>query len=183
MDAGIRAAEQAVVIEPFALLTNTRLVSFLYFGRQYGAALKQAQKTRELDPTYFHIDIERARVLAQLRRCDEAVMALSTAANVTGPMHQGIRGHTYAICGRRPDAVAELKRLQEEGRAGGLVSHYALAVVHAGLGNSDAAFAELEAGYEERAWSMLLLEREPAFDNLRGDRRFALLTKRVGLTM
>ena len=183
VDASVREAGLALAIEPFALLTNTRMVSFLYYGRRYDDALQQARKTLELDSTYFHIDIERARVLVELRRCDEAIGAISRAAHVTGPIHQGIRGFTYARCGRRAEAVAELNRLLGEERNGGIVSHYALAVVHAGLGNRDSAFAELESAYDERAWSMLLLKRDPAFDGLRDDPRFVQLEKKVGLRL
>ncbi len=180
IDAGVREAGLALAIEPFALLTNTRMVSFLYYGRRYEEALQQAQKTIELDSTYFHIDIEGARVFVELRRCEEAVAAISRAANVTGPIHQGIRGYTYAKCGRRPEAVAELNRLLDDAKAGGNVSHYALAVIHAGLGSKDAAFAELESAYAERAWSMLLLKRDPAFDSLRGNPRFRAARTKSG---
>lgn len=180
LDASIREGRAALAIEPFSLLLNTRMVSFLYYANHYREALQQSQKTMELDSTYFHIEIERARVLALLRRCDEAIGALSRAPNVQlGPMHQAIRGFTYARCGRHSDALAELTRLIDQERRGGIVSHYALAAVHAGLGEKEAAFAELDSAYAERAWSMLLLKHEPAFDNLRSDPRFARLTKKV----
>jgi serine/threonine-protein kinase len=180
LDASIREGRAALAIEPFSLLTNTRMVSFLYYANRYKEGLQQSQKTVELDSTYFHIDIERARVLALLGMCDEAVLALSRAPNVQlGPMHQAIRGSTYARCGRRSEALAELSRLLDQARGGGIVSHYALAAVHAGLGNKEAAFTELNSAYDERAWSMILLNHEPAFDNLRGDARFARLTRKV----
>ncbi|MGK2963269.1 MAG: hypothetical protein ACSLFK_14185, partial [Gemmatimonadaceae bacterium] len=76
--------------------------------------------------------------------------ALSRAPRLTGSIFQGIRGYTYARCGRRAEAVSELNRLLAESRAGGDVSHYSLAVVQAGLGNKDAAFAELESAFAER---------------------------------
>ncbi len=180
--AGIREGEQALAIEPFLLLSNTRLVSFLYYGRRYREALQQAQKTLELDSTYFQIEIERARVLVELKRCDEALDALSRAPRLTGSMFQGVRGYTYARCGRRAEAVSELNRLLAESRAGIIVSHYSLAVVQAGLGNSDAALAELESAFAERAFGMFLLKREPAFDALRGDERFTRLMRKVGLS-
>ncbi len=183
VDAAVREGRSALAIEPFSLLLNTRMVSFLFFARRYDEALKQARTTLELDSTYFHIDIERARVLTLLRRCDEAVAALSHASHTTGTMHQGIRGFTYARCGRRAEALAELKRLLDAAKAGESVSHYALATVYAGLGNKEGALAELELAYSERAWAMLLLKHEPAFDSLRSDPRFALLVRKVGLRM
>lgn len=54
-------------------------------------------------------------------------------------------------------------------------------MIQAGLGNKEAAFAELESAYTERAWSMFLLKLDPAFDSLRSDRRFARLVRKVGL--
>jgi hypothetical protein len=118
-----------------------------------------------------------------LGRCDEAANALARAPGIAlGPMHQAIRGFTYAKCGRRNDVVAELERLRNMASKGELVSHYALAAAHVGLGNTDAAVAELDSAYEERAWSMLLLKHEPAFDNLRGDPRFVRLMRKVGLS-
>ncbi len=180
-DAGMREAQRALALEPFLPLINIRMISFLYYTRRYDEALKQAQKTFELDSTFFHLEVERARVLAELRRCDEALSALARAPEQTGAMTQGIKGYVYARCGRRAEAVAELNYLLAQSRAGKYVSHYSLAVIQAGLGNTNAALAELESAYTERAWSMILLKREPAFDGLRSDARFARLARRVGL--
>jgi serine/threonine-protein kinase len=182
VDAAIREGQEALAIEPFSLLLNTRMVSFLYYAHRYKDALAQAQKTLELDSTYFHINIERARVLSFLGRCNDAVDALARAPAVAlGPMHQAIRGFTYSTCGRRGDVVTELQNLQSIASKGELVSHYALAAAHAGLGDKDAAFAELDSAYDERAWSMILMNREPAFDSIRSDPRFTALARKVGL--
>ena len=178
-DEGMREAKQALALEPFSVLINTRMVSFLYYTRKYDEALKQAQTTYELDSTYFHLEVERTRVLVQLQRCDEALRALARAPEQTGAMTQPIKGYAYARCGRRADAEAELNHLRALARAGNYVSHYSLAVIEAGLGNKEAAFAELEAAYTERAWSMITMKLEPAFDGLRDDPRFARLARKV----
>jgi serine/threonine-protein kinase len=181
VDSAVRDAELAVSMEPFLLLTNTRLVSFLYYARRYNDALRQAQRTFEMDSTFFQIGVERARVLGELRRCDEAVRALELAPEQTAPVLRGIRGYTYAICGRRAEAQNELNLMRSRAREGQYVSHYSLAVVHAGLGDTDAALTELEAAFRERAWTMFLLKVDPAFDGLRTNPRFVNLVRRVGL--
>jgi eukaryotic-like serine/threonine-protein kinase len=181
MDAAIASAETALSLEPFLPLTNTRMVSFLYLARRYEDAVRQAQKTFELDSTYFQVDVERARALGELRRCDEAVPMLARAPKQVAALLQGVHGYTYAICGRRAEAVAELEALRARAREGKYASHYSLALIEAGLGNTDAAIAELQAAYTERAWPMYLLKVEPAFDKLRGDQRFQRLVRRVGL--
>ena len=78
-------------------------------------------------------------------------------------------------------AEAELNRLDAQARAGQYVSHDALALIHTGLGDREAALAELESGYTERAWSMILINVEPAFEGLRDDPRFARLVERMRL--
>jgi hypothetical protein len=99
----------------------------------------------------------------------------------TPAMLGGTRGYTYAKCGRRSDALSELDHLTAEAKSGKYVSHYALAVVHAALGNNDAAFTELDKALGERSWCMFLIEIEPAFDGLRKDARFAALARKIGL--
>jgi tetratricopeptide (TPR) repeat protein len=156
-------------------------VSFLYYARRYDDALRQVQRTFELDSTFFQLAAERARVLVELRRCDEAVAAIARSPELTAAMLQGIRGYTYARCGHREQAIRELDHLLTQQRAGKYVSHYALAMIQAGLGDKEAALAELESAFTERAWTMIMLTKEPAFDVLRSDPRFVQLESRVGL--
>ena len=178
---GLREANQALALEPFSVLINTRMVSFLYYARKYDEAVKQAQTTFELDSTFFHLETERTRVLVHLGRCGEAMRAVARAPEQTGAMTQGVKGYAYARCGRRADAEAELDRLRAQARAGNYVPHYALALIHAGLGDREATLAALEAGYTERSWSMILINVEPAFDTLRQDPRFVRLVGQMRL--
>ena len=77
-------------------------------------------------------------------------------------------------------AQTELARLAADSAGGKYVSHYAMAVIQAGLGNNDQALIELERARAEHAWSMFLLRLEPAFDGLHSDARFAELLQKVG---
>jgi serine/threonine-protein kinase len=180
-DASIAEGQMALSMEPFLVLTNTRLISLLYYGKRYDEALRQAQKTYELDSTFFQLSSERARVLVELGRCAEALKALEHTPPQTPAMLSGTRGYTAAKCGRRSDAIAELNRLRAEARSGKYVSHYALAVIQAGLGNKDEAFTELDRAVAEHSWCMFLLKVEPAFDSLQQDPRFAQLANRLRL--
>jgi len=93
---------------------------------------------------------------------------------------QGELGYTYARCGHRAEALAELARLRAGANQGLYVSHFGLARILAGLGDKEAAIAELERAYSERAWPMFYLRVEPAFDSLRTDPRFTRLVEKVG---
>jgi hypothetical protein len=88
-------------------------------------------------------------------------------------------GHIYAVSGKKTEArklLAELKQLSEQG----YVPAPGLALIHAGLGEKDEAFAWLEQGYEQRAFQMQWIKIEPRWDSLRSDPRFQELIRRMG---
>ena len=74
--------------------------------------------------------------------------------------------------------LAELQKLSEHS----YVQATDLALVYAGLGDKDKAFAWLDKAYEERSFSLINLKVEPRFDFLHSDARFADLLRRIGLT-
>jgi len=73
-----------------------------------------------------------------------------------------------------------LSQLQESRRKS-FVPAYALAVVHAGLGETDEAFRLLEESYVERGLWVSWLGVDPDLDRLRTDARFKALLRKVGL--
>ena len=54
-----------------------------------------------------------------------------------------------------------------------------VAMIHAGLGETDRALEALDEAYEERSWQMCLLKVHPAFDSLRDHPRFQDLLRRM----
>jgi len=62
------------------------------------------------------------------------------------------------------------------------VGTYEIALVYAGLGNKDEAFAWLEKSYKARDKGLTYLKLDPCVDPLRSDPRFQHLLRRVGLT-
>ncbi len=61
------------------------------------------------------------------------------------------------------------------------VSAYDLAVIHIGLGDTEAALDLLQRGYEERTHWMALLQVEPRLDPLRSHPRFVRLLETMQL--
>ncbi len=59
---------------------------------------------------------------------------------------------------------------------------YDVATVYTGLGEKEQALEWLGKACEERFGWLVFLNVEPIFDNLRPDRRFEELLRRVGLT-
>jgi eukaryotic-like serine/threonine-protein kinase len=181
IDDAVAEVQAAVRLDPFSPVNNARLASMLFYARRYDAALAQVRRLQELDPASFLVPGELARALVQLGRCDEALVVKHEPGTPSAVL-RGVPGWTYAKCGHQTEALAELTRLHAEVGEGRYVSHYAIAMIQAGLGDRDRAFAELDSAYDERTWSMFVLRVDPVFDDLRADPRFARLVKKVGLT-
>jgi serine/threonine-protein kinase len=181
-DAAVSELRRAVDLDPFSGLNNTRLITILFYTHHFPEALAQARKVYERDPNFVGVRQELARVYVNLGRCPDALAALEGSADQPLSLLRGVRGYTYAKCGRRDDALTELNRLLARERAGEYVSHYALAIIQAGLGDNDRAIAELERAYVERAPAMFVMKLEPAFAGLRSDPRFMAIARRIGLS-
>jgi serine/threonine-protein kinase len=170
---------EAVRLDPFWPVANVRLVDMLYFARRYEEALAQTHRLLELAPTFFQARAELGRINLQLGRCDAALAALDQAEEQTPAQLRGTRGWASAKCNRHSQARAELRHFRTEASEGQYVSHYSLAMILAGLNDSEGALAELDSAYAERTWAMFILKLEPAFDSLRRDPRFARLVKKL----
>ena len=58
---------------------------------------------------------------------------------------------------------------------------YDVAVIHAGLGDTERAFTLLEEAYARRSPRMVYLKVDPRLDDLRSDPRFDSLVRRMRL--
>jgi hypothetical protein len=82
--------------------------------------------------------------------------------------------------GRREQALAEIARLEAEGRKRFSVA-FDLAMIHARLGNSDEALNELERAAGDLSQQFGFLNSEPALDSVRDDPRFRAVSRQIGL--
>ena len=90
--------------------------------------------------------------------------------------------HAYVVIGRRAEAEKILRDLEQKSKTA-YVSPYVIATIYAGLGKKDRAFEFLEKAYQERSLELSWhLKADLRIDNLRSDRRFQNLLRRVGLT-
>jgi hypothetical protein len=89
-------------------------------------------------------------------------------------------GHTYALAGKREEALKILEQLQDPA-APLPPSSFHIALVHVGLGNDDIAFQWLEEAVRERALQLIYLKVGPKFDRLRSEPRFDDLLQMLGM--
>jgi tetratricopeptide (TPR) repeat protein len=118
-------------------------------------------------------------LLAQQRQREAAEMADAAAIDAAGdPLVSAPVGHLFGRLGRRDEArrvLAELERIS----CTRYVPPVWLAYVHAGLGERDAAFAELDRACAERSPMLAGVTVDHMLEPLHDDPRFARLLRRI----
>jgi TolB-like protein/Tfp pilus assembly protein PilF len=175
--------KRALELEPLSLVINFEVGLASYFSRNYNQAIDQFQKTLELDANFPPPHTFLAAAYEQKGMLKEATTAFQKAITVTqGPARTQATaglGYVYAVSGRKAEArkiLAELQSLSEHR----YVPATDTALIYAGLGDKDKAFAWLDKAYEEHSFSLSNLKVEPRFDPLRSDPRFADLLRSIG---
>jgi Flp pilus assembly protein TadD len=109
----------------------------------------------------------------QKRQYEQAIAALEKygETNKDDPLFYGSLGHIYAVSGRIAEArrmIHEMKKLEKKDRS----ATYSIALVYAGVGDKDSAFAWLEKGARAKAMSWFRFRYDPRFAIVRDDPRF-----------
>jgi TolB-like protein/tetratricopeptide (TPR) repeat protein len=151
-------------------------------ARRYDLALEELRTAGELDSNSYFPHNRRGLVYVLTGKHDEGIQELQRAVPPQGfsPHFLADLGTGYALAGRTAEAGNVLKTLQERS-AQTYVSPYRLALIHAALGEKDAALKRLHQAFEERDIGMVQLKVEPRLDPVRQDPRFQDLLRRMNL--
>jgi tetratricopeptide (TPR) repeat protein len=153
---------------------------FLHLG-QHARAEAQAGRTIERFPDCLQPYFVLGWSAWYQGRAEDAVAALEKAlGHSREALSLSYLGHVYGRLARTDEArrlLRELEQLRTQSQA----SPIAFAVIHAGLGETDAAFDWLETAYRLRDGYLFWLAGAPGLDPLHSDARFADLIHRVGV--
>jgi len=179
----IESLQQAVRLDPLSLVSNAVLGRVYYHARDYDLAEKQLRKTLELDSEFWLAHSFLGEVYLQKNGSEDAIATLERAVELSGgnPFALAKLGYACAVGDRENRAREILQQLEELEREGIRLS-YQIALIHAGLGETDACFVWLQKAYEQRHDFMSDLKVDPKWDPVRSDPRFAMLLKKMNLT-
>jgi len=175
-------ARRAQKLDPLSAPANVAVAEIYYLSRNYDAAIKEYSKNLDLtpnDPTVYYFlawPYEQKGTFEKAITLHEKAVALSKGA----PVYLAALGHTYALAGKRGEALKILEQLQDPS-APMPASPFHIALVHVGLGNDDSAFQWLEEAVRERTLQLIYLKAGPKFDRLRKDARFTDLLRQLGM--
>jgi tetratricopeptide (TPR) repeat protein len=173
---------QAIALDPASVSIRRSMGWLLYYARQPDQALEQLRRALAMDPTAE----ENHRLLGlsyiQVGQWDEAAGAFREAISVSGSPALAEAGLGVVAVGRgRPEEARAVLAELEARRESRYVTPVAFVMLHAALGETDAAFSWLDRAYEQRRGWLAYLNVEPMLDGLRADPRFRRLQERMRL--
>lgn len=180
-DEAITQIKQARDLDELSPSINTDVGEIYCWARRYEQALEQLREVLEAEPNFPPARNILGMTYMKLGRLSEGVAELEAARRLdSGPRVMAALGCAYGLAGRRSEAqemMSELERLSRQR----YISPFHRALVYAGLGKRDEAFALLDDTYNEHSDSIVILGVYPWVDNLRSDPRFPKLLQRIGL--
>jgi eukaryotic-like serine/threonine-protein kinase len=184
-DEGIAQNTESLRLDPISAELNYVLGQTDYYAHRYDDAIRQERKTIQQFSSTGFVSIA-GDVLgwayAAKGQLDEAIRAIQQARKAEPDFTEAVAslGWAAALKGDRKTAQDMLEELDARAKKQWVEPYY-YAMIYAGLGDKDRAFAELDKAYEARSWYMAVVGVDSKLDSLRSDPRFAKLLAEVGL--
>jgi len=181
-DAAIAESKRAIQLDPLSLVLYISLGDAYYYAWRFHEAIEQYERSLALEPRYYLGFTDLARSLEQAGRYEESFATYVRGAELAGkdPKLSSGLACAYAYAGRTEDAITIRDALIEREKHSH-VPAYAIASMHAALGETDGAIQWLERGLATRDRAMVWMCVNPRFEKLRVDPRFQDIARRVGL--
>lgn len=170
-DEALRYVDEALALDPLNAGSHTAHASVLFKARRYEEAVGYSLKLKRESPELFKFPYLLGHALLLLGRTKEAALAFRESQSI------GSEALLAARTGNRALALAKLAELRQRD---GDMANFQYSLIHAQLGDKEAAFAALDRAWELRDASLLDIKVNPYLDPLRSDPRYAVLVKMVG---
>lgn len=167
-------------LDPLAPIVNTLVGTAAWHRGDYEEALRIYDQVAELAPGFVPLHLYRGLTYQAAGRYEEAredfAAVLERAPDET--LLLAALGNCLGEMGRRAEAEAILERLEKR-RESTYTSAYGLALVHAGIGDREAAYRWLDEAWEERAAWLCTSYVDTRWDSFREEPRFQALMRRM----
>ena len=175
----LATAQRAQEIEPLSPNTSVAVAEALFANGRYDEALARLEPVLPIRPRVRRAVLLAGKCYIMKEMWAEAASVLRTIAGDEGPRARYLLGYALARAGQREEAQRILTEVLD-GRERGEIGAFDAAVVHAGFGDTNQAFAWLDKAVDDKSmdWETI---KEPMFEDLQRDPRFEHLRQRLGL--
>jgi TolB-like protein/DNA-binding winged helix-turn-helix (wHTH) protein len=178
----LAAMRRARELEPHHALAHALSAQVAFQARDFHTAVEHARQATVIDPAFWIGYMESGQAYEQLGDASRALEDLVRAERFSAGSNSkpiSLGGYVFAKAGRAGEAREVLRRLEAISRER-YVPPFAMALVHAGLGNRTAVFEWLDRAYAVRDVHLIYLPVDPKWDPYRDDPRFQDLIARCG---
>lgn len=177
---GIAEIYRAESLDPLSLRTKTLVAWTLYQCGEFEPALKKADEIISLDENYPQGHLQRANVLCELGRADEAIVSVERGISLMpdSELARFMQGFTLASAGR-PDEALVLANDMKRRSKNQYVKPMFLCFAFTAAGDLDQAFSYLEEAVDEFDPWLAWLASDAKLGELRRDKRFDPLYQRT----
>jgi eukaryotic-like serine/threonine-protein kinase len=173
--------KRAKELDPLSSVINSNLSVIYLIQKDYDASIENALKSIELDPNFSSSYVILGASYLKKGRTTECIANLEKAVELSNrDVGLSELGYGYAVTGKRAEANAIVKELEEMYTRNESNGYY-VAGVYAGLGDKDKAFEWLEKDMQTKSGNISNIRWAIPFESLRDDPRYKDLLKRMGL--
>jgi TolB-like protein/tetratricopeptide (TPR) repeat protein len=169
-------------LDPLSSVISANVSRMYQVQNNHEASIENSLKLIELDPNFVPAYQYLGLSYLKQGRSAEAITALKKAVELSGgsSITLGDLGYVYAVTGKRTEAQAIIKQLEDKYARKEAIGQY-LATVYVGLNDKDKAFEWLEKDFQIRNGKLPEIRWQLQFESLRADPRFKDLLKRMNL--
>jgi serine/threonine-protein kinase len=148
----------AQALDPISSIIARDVARVHYYRQDFDAALEQCDHTIELNPHFSPAYWILGLVQEQRGEFEESVAAFQRAIQLSprSPIMQAALGRTFALSGKRDEALRILQELQRMAEKR-YVSPFELASLHFALGQTDEGFEWLAKAFQDRCFELISL--------------------------
>ena len=183
LDEAIEQMRVAEEIDPLSPFHCTIVGWALYLAGRYAEAIEQCRKALRLGANFHLAHLVKGWAYEQKSGFEEALDSFENARSSAGsiPLVLGSLAHCHALGGETKEATKlldDLKGMSTER----YVPPLEIAVIYAGLRETDLALEWLNKAYVDRTPRLTLFRVDPRFDSLRAQPEFTTLINKMGLS-
>lgn len=182
LDDAVQEAQEAVRLDALNSTWHMGVGHMQFLARRYQESIETEMKVLEIDPQFWLAHWVNGLACEQIGEQAHAIAALRLADDCSGGnlMVRGVLGRMLARCGNVEEARRILNDVASRGGRDAAPAEIA-GMIHAGLGDADAAFDCFERAAGNGSYLLSFLNVSPLFDSLRSHERFSRLQRLVRL--
>jgi len=178
----IKMMEETLETDPLSLVYNVNIGIRLFVSERYDDTIKKCEEILEIEQNFWPAYQYIGRSYINKLIYDKAEEALVKSNEIFGGVPETIPllGYVYGKQGRITEAKEIINRLDEESDKIYIPAFY-YSYIYNGLGDIDKTFEYFEKAIDERDPRIAWWIRDKLFTNLRNDRRYADVIRKLGM--